>query len=223
VLAEAEYLDRFEAALRTARKLGDRLQQRRGGNGRASSELAGLLASRLYVLDSALAGLAREIPPDVFLRIRPIAGSDSTEAGAFTSTLSSMYVAWGERRGMRLRRLPTGDEHEHVLAVSGLGAGAILAAEAGVHVLEVVGDGEQHERTAERVAAAIEVAAWRPEAGFQDTPLAAHAEKALANAPVPTQVVRRYRSDPSPLVRDAVRRYRTGRLDRVLAGDFDVF
>jgi ATP-dependent Clp protease ATP-binding subunit ClpC len=35
--------------------------------------------------------------------------------------------------------------------------------------------------------------------------------------------VRRYRAGESPLVRDAVRGYRTGRLDRVLAGDFDLF
>jgi ATP-dependent Clp protease ATP-binding subunit ClpC len=28
---------------------------------------------------------------------------------------------------------------------------------------------------------------------------------------------------PAPLVRDSVRGYRTGRLDRVLAGDFDLF
>ena len=36
-------------------------------------------------------------------------------------------------------------------------------------------------------------------------------------------VVRRYRAEPTPLVRDAVRGYRTGRFDRVLAGDFDLF
>jgi ATP-dependent Clp protease ATP-binding subunit ClpC len=39
----------------------------------------------------------------------------------------------------------------------------------------------------------------------------------------PTNVVRRYRAEPTPLVRDAVRGYRTGRFDRVLAGDFDLF
>jgi len=36
-------------------------------------------------------------------------------------------------------------------------------------------------------------------------------------------VVRRYRPEPAPLVRDAIRGYRTGRLDRVLDGDFDLF
>jgi ATP-dependent Clp protease ATP-binding subunit ClpC len=35
--------------------------------------------------------------------------------------------------------------------------------------------------------------------------------------------VRRYRPGRSPLVRDTARGYRTGRLDRVLAGDFDLY
>jgi ATP-dependent Clp protease ATP-binding subunit ClpC len=34
--------------------------------------------------------------------------------------------------------------------------------------------------------------------------------------------VRRYRDEPSPLVRDFTGGWRTGRLDLVLAGDFDV-
>ena len=36
------------------------------------------------------------------------------------------------------------------------------------------------------------------------------------------EVVRRYRRDPSPLVRDSIRHWRSGRLDAVLAGSFDV-
>ena len=45
----------------------------------------------------------------------------------------------------------------------------------------------------------------------------------LDGAEFPGQVARRYQPGPSPLVRDAVRGYRTGRLERVLAGDFDLF
>ena len=35
-------------------------------------------------------------------------------------------------------------------------------------------------------------------------------------------IVRRYRERPTPFVRDAVRGWRTGRLDAVLAGGFDL-
>jgi hypothetical protein len=40
---------------------------------------------------------------------------------------------------------------------------------------------------------------------------------------VTAQIVRRYRQRPSPLVRDTIGGWRTGRIDRVLAGDFDLF
>ena len=36
-------------------------------------------------------------------------------------------------------------------------------------------------------------------------------------------VVRRYREKPSPLVRDGIRNWRTGLLERVLEGNFDLF
>ena len=38
----------------------------------------------------------------------------------------------------------------------------------------------------------------------------------------PATIVRRYRGSPSPLVRDSVRGWRTGWLERVFAGDFDL-
>jgi len=42
------------------------------------------------------------------------------------------------------------------------------------------------------------------------------------DSPVSAEIVRRYRLEPSPLVRDS-RGWRTGRAERVLAGDFDLF
>jgi ATP-dependent Clp protease ATP-binding subunit ClpC len=45
--------------------------------------------------------------------------------------------------------------------------------------------------------------------------------KALDAAPRPSTIVRRYRENP-PLVRDAGGKWRTGRLDLVLGGEFDL-
>ena len=56
-----------------------------------------------------------------------------------------------------------------------------------------------------------------------DAELARRIAAGLDDAAFPGQVTRRYQPGPSPLVRDAVRGYRTGRLDRVLAGGFDLF
>jgi len=219
VLADIEYLDRFEAALRTAGKLTERLQGRR--NGRGATDVVALLASRLYVLDRALDGLEEGAPHDVFLRIRPAADSDPDAAAEFGATLAEMYLAWGRRRGMRLERLEAVGPAAHVFAVTGLGAGRILALEAGLHVRERETDAARH--TVERAAVAVEIAAWPPSADPSPHALETRAAEAFADAALPTQVVRRYRVGPSPLVRDAVRGYRTGRLDRVFDGDFDLF
>ena len=47
-------------------------------------------------------------------------------------------------------------------------------------------------------------------------------DEAFARGPQPHAVVRRYRSEPSPLVRNMNGSWRTGKLDAVLRGDFDL-
>jgi ATP-dependent Clp protease ATP-binding subunit ClpC len=46
--------------------------------------------------------------------------------------------------------------------------------------------------------------------------------RAFSAAPSPSAVVRRYRPEPSPLVRSGDGSWRSGRLDVVLRGDFDL-
>ena len=46
--------------------------------------------------------------------------------------------------------------------------------------------------------------------------------KAFKAAPAISTVVRRYRRDPSPLVRSGDGNWRTGKLDAVMGGDFDL-
>ena len=51
---------------------------------------------------------------------------------------------------------------------------------------------------------------------------AQRADRGLRQRPAPSAVVRRYRGEPSPLVRSGDGSWRTGRLDAVLRGDFDL-
>jgi ATP-dependent Clp protease ATP-binding subunit ClpC len=220
VLAEAEYLDRLEAATQTASNLGDRLERQAQREGDAS-ELAVLLASRLYVLDCALAGVASGAPTDVFMRLRQT-GAPSADTRAFARQLEEMYRSWAERRGMRMRVLAA-DAGETLLAVSGLGAGTILAGEHGLHVLERLHELASGGRDVERIVVAVLLASWPPAPDVDELSLRKRAREAFARLATPTTIVRRYRPEPAPLVRDAGRGYRTGRLDRVLAGDFDLF
>jgi ATP-dependent Clp protease ATP-binding subunit ClpC len=218
VLADVEYLDRLEAAHGTAERLGARLRAQADRRGQVSAELVGLLARRLYVLDAALAGLADGAPRELYLRLRPLGAADGQSA-EFARTLTEMYGAWAAARGMHLELV---DGAADVAHVSGLGAGTILAPEAGLHVLEVVGpETPAGDRPVDRIAVAVELVprdaravGLGAEAGVDEL------FRAVAGQ---AEVVRRYRPGASPLVRDAVRGYRTGRLDRVLAGDFDLF
>ncbi len=224
LLEEAEYLDRLQAACRTAERLGGRLRRSVRADGRANAELVGLLAGRLYVLDRALAGIENDSPTEVFVHLRPsgTVGSEDRDAEAFASTLAQMYVRWADRCGMHVERLD-GAAGEHVLAISGLGCGEILRLESGLHVLELVDEDRDGNPVADRDQ--VQLAVVKRPAGGERNPAdtARDARTALSGAEVPSVIVRRYRPGKAPLVRDAVRSYRTGRLDQVLAGDFDLF
>ena len=203
VLGDVEYLDRLAAATATATRLAARLDPARGNHSR---ELVGMLARRLHVLGAALRGLADGDPRDARIAIRPGRQDDPDAAAAFVSELDSMYASWADARGMRVRRSPGADGIE--LAVAGLGAYTLLRPEAGVHVLELPGPGD--DRSFDRVSAIVNVTP--ADAGDSSAEVADTAEHS---------VVRRYRHAPSPLVRDASGA-RTGRIDRVLGGDFDL-
>jgi len=214
VLADAEQRDRIEAALGTARSLLARLVRARAGRGRPG-RLAHLLAQRLFLLDVALDALDAGEPPDAFVLLTPVDAPD-----AFLGELAGMYRSWGERRGMRVGELGAGPGDTGVLlAIGGLGAHRLLVPEAGLHVFEHPSRGRAYRRVAVRVTVAPQpVVPEPPDRGARRR----QALAATAAAPPVAAVTRRYRREPSALVRDGVRGWRTGRLDRVLGGDFDL-
>jgi ATP-dependent Clp protease ATP-binding subunit ClpC len=212
LLAEAEYLERMQVATNTAERLGARLQRSAKDDGRANARLVGLLAARLYVLDRSLAGLTTGAPTEVVVSLRPsgVARGDDGVGDEFAAVLTEMYIAWADRRGMSAELLDAEDGQRRI-AISGLGCGEILGLEAGLHVLEHVGESASGGQVVDRDQVQVVVVGSGP--GARD-----------AAEPTETAtVVRRYRPGKSPLVRDSVRGYRTGRLDLVLAGDFDLF
>jgi ATP-dependent Clp protease ATP-binding subunit ClpC len=80
---------------------------------------------------------------------------------------------------------------------------------------------EQAGDASRRLVARVVVAAG-PDMAPTQTGWRTDAAALLAAAPHVHSIVRRYRADPAPMVRDAVQGWRTGRLDTVLAGDFDL-
>jgi ATP-dependent Clp protease ATP-binding subunit ClpC len=216
-LGEVEYLDRLETALETAERLCERLRRREGDGGRRLHEI---VAGRLYVLDQALYGLAEGAPSELFLRIRRLGQREGAGTTSLVSLLAEMYAGWAALRGMRLERLEADDE-EQLLVVSGLGCGAILADEAGHHMLELAR--EQEGTRLARETAVVDIAPRAADPAHNADEVLAQARAAFHGMVSNPAVVRRYRLAPDPLVRDSVRGYRTGKVDRVLAGEFDLF
>jgi ATP-dependent Clp protease ATP-binding subunit ClpC len=103
-----------------------------------------------------------------------------------------------------------------------LQCGEILSLEAGLHVLELVDETRDGSPVVDRDQVQVSVARRAPSPERSSVETLRDARAALADVPR-SAIVRRYRPGRSSLVRDAIRGYRTGRLDRVLAGDFDLY
>ena len=229
VLGAVEYMDRIEAGLDTA---GSLLARLRGNRKRLPPGLVARLAEQLYLLDWACRGLAEGEPRDAFLLVTASRepGADRARSDEFARRLTRMYRRWAERRRMRFELVEEHDgaqgngaaaeEYRALAAVSGYAAYSILRHEAGIHVLET----PQDEKSFNRARATVRVVPQPDEPpGRGREGLREQAARAVAaDDSAPAVVVRRYREDPSPLVRDSVRGWRTGRLERVLDGDFDL-
>lgn len=236
VLGAIEYMDRVEAGLDTA---GSLLARLRGDRRRLPPDLVGRVAQQLYLLDSACRGLREGHPRDAFLLVTAARepGTDRARSEAFAQRLARMYRRWAERRRMRFELFENGDdsrsnnggtasagEYRALIAVSGYGAYTILLPESGTHVFETA----QEEKPFNRTRATVRVVGQPDEpAGHVANALRQQAERALSEESSSSTsnaaaVVRRYREEPSPLVRDTARGWRTGRLERVLEGDFDL-
>jgi ATP-dependent Clp protease ATP-binding subunit ClpC len=219
LLGTAEYMDRIEAGLRTAGSLLRRLTSSSNGRRRLPAEIVERLAEQLYLVQAASNGLDAGLPRDAFLQVEAVEGEG--KGNGFAARIGGMYKQWAEKRRMHMEvLLETPERYRLIAAVSGFGAYAILRPETGLHVLERPStDG----RPLSRMRVHVRVAG-QPDAERRDlVSLREAAERALAEPDADDhRIVRRYRELPSPLVRDAIRGWRSGRVDLVLGGDFDL-
>ena len=216
LLSRAETMDRLKEAARTAERLYGRYRAA-SRESRAARELAARLATQLHNLRQGLDDVAADAPVDVMLRVDAAmdAPGDGAAAADWCRQLTGMYREWATKRRMRLKELHDA-KGAPILHVTGFGAFRVLNAEAGLHVLE-----EPAGESGRRFAARVTVAAG-PEREPAPGNAPDSASRLLAAAPAASQIVRRYRAGPSPKVRDAVKGWRSGRLDAVLGGDFDL-
>ncbi|MEM6782276.1 MAG: AAA family ATPase [Bacteroidota bacterium] len=222
-LGRVEFMDRIEAGIDTADSLLDRLEDARAkGNATLPRSVMQRVAHQLFLLREALATLEEQAPRAAVVRIEAEA-----DDAAWAGEVAGMYQRWAAHRRMRLDVIAEPDSTDgppfrRTFAVSGFGAWRLLHAEAGLHVYETPKDGDKngYDRAVARVAV-VPCPEPLPAAPAERAVVCQEALDAGAEPGRP-EIVRRYRKAPSPLVRDAVRGWRSGRLDRVLDGHFDL-
>lgn len=217
-LARFALIDRVKAAAETAKALRSRLERYHRSPPRYSAELSGRLALQLHLIREGIRDAFENAPVELALAVEPVfdSGGDRQATLAWCDRLRTMYRSWAGKRRMQVTEAAGGgkDKDQPLLTFAGFGAYRILSPEAGLHVFE------RSEAAPGRVTARVRVAAVPlgdvPSSKERKLIVAALAQSLPANA-----VVRRYREEP-PLVRDAAGKWRTGRLDLVLGGEFDL-
>jgi ATP-dependent Clp protease ATP-binding subunit ClpC len=221
LLARIALMDRVSAAADTARSLAGRLVRGADRSGEVSRELVSRLALQLHLVRHGARDVQENAPVEVALLIEPALDSNAEDGAggrAWCGELCAMYRGWAQRRNMQFEELaPLQRDGHPILLVSGFGAHRVLAGEAGLHILER----PEGQGGPSRITARVCIAP-SPLGDHSAAQLRSALTDAFGKTPRPSTVVRRYRREPSPLVRNANGSRRTGKLDAVLAGDFDL-
>ena len=218
-LARLALMDRVKAAVSTADALRGRLAKGAERSGRSSRELVARLALQLHLIKEGVRDVHEHAPIEVVLQVEPALErtGDREPTRDWCARVLEMYRCWARNRHMQLSDVAGATPGNlPLLVISGFGAHRQLAREAGLHVLEG-DDGRGRSRATARVRLAV-----APLGDLPADKLRLALIDALRQGAPPHAVVRRYRSDPSPLVRNMNGSWRSGRLDAVLGGDFDL-
>ncbi len=217
-LARLALMDRVKSAAETADALRTRLARGSRRLRPYSAELSGRLALQLHLIKEGIKDAIDDAPIELALAVEPVfdGAGDRQATLTWCRKLTAMYRAWADKRRMQIGDVASRskDKETPILLISGFGAHRVLAPEAGLHVFE------PFEGSGNRVTARVRLAV----VPLGDMPAAKErrlAIEAIGEAPRPNNVVRRYREEP-PLVRDAAGKWRSGRLDLVLGGAFDL-
>ncbi len=218
-LSRIALMDRVRAAAGTAESLRTRLAKAPARAGKSSKELIGRLALQLHLTGQGIEDVFEGAPIEAALTVEPAldGGAESGDAPVWCGQLLDMYRAWAGARNMQISEVQGAVKQGPVLLISGFGAYRALARETGLHVLETPGDG----KAASRIPARVRIAP-APFGEHSPGKLRAALAAAFAQTAASNTVIRRYRDGISPSVRDLKAGWRSGRLDAVLRGDFDL-
>ncbi len=229
VLGEVEYRERVESGVAAASRLLPKIAPPGAGpKEHYPRKLISQAAGRLHLLELACRSLETRSPWEAFVLVQSKQGPGAESGGdAWVDRLGGMYRQWGRQRKMRVKVLEDiargpGRSRSLMLGVSGYAAYDILAPEAGLHIWEEP-DPRQPKAPLQHKALVRVAPMPEDQVAEKTEELLKVARKIMAEPLVGVPVmVRSYRELPDPLVKDRSRGWRTGRLERVLNGDFDL-
>lgn len=220
-LGRMELLDRIESAFERGKSLLERLATKKG----LSEDLTRRFAQQGYLIQRAIDDSLKGLPQEAILHLRMNADQKGTE---FLGKMQSMYSRWAIRRNMRitaLHGLPYERSTDQIVAiyhVSGFACHSLLKNEAGIHLWETDSSPVAKSTARSRIQIFVNVLEAPPlplnDKAAQKNEVQEQLQNLSQEAPV---IARRYTINP-PLVRDTHTNARTGKLDRVLEGNFDL-
>jgi ATP-dependent Clp protease ATP-binding subunit ClpC len=220
-LARLALMDRVTAAAGTVEALRGRLDRTVHHSGNYSRELISRLALQVFLVKEGVRDVFDDAPVEVALAVEPAletAGEESRATTAWCRQLLDMYRGWSSKRHMQMSEIDgSGHKDLPVLIISGFGAHRALSRECGLHVLELPDGAKGATRATARVLLMLTPLGDVPSAKMRSI-----VNQDFDKAPRLSVVIRRYRQEPAPLVRNADGSWRTGRFDAVLQGDFEV-
>jgi ATP-dependent Clp protease ATP-binding subunit ClpC len=219
ILSRFEVMDRVKAAAGTARGLATRLERSANASGRYSRDLIVRLASQLFLVNHGIEDAMTDAPVEVALAVQPVLeqARNAEVSTRWCERLLEMYRKWAARRGMQVTEVGSPESRLNLFVVSGFGAARLLGPEAGLHVLDYE-DSDDVGRTVARVTVKPTPFVL-PESMAEQWALLS---SLLGKGPAPAAIVRRYRVDSSPVIRDLKQGWRTGRTELVFEGHFDL-
>ena len=179
------------------------------------------LALQIHLVQEGIADVHGVAPIEIAVAVEPAlarAGLGGDDGTAWCAQVLDMYRAWAKSRHMQVSEVASPTQRLLPwLLVSGFGAHRVLSPEMGLHVFEQ-DDGGGTDRYTARVRVVPE-----PLGDLSQDRLKAQIRTRLDALPATLGIVSRYRETPSPLVRQmSGTPWRSGKLDAVLAGDFDL-
>jgi len=214
VLAEIELLDSFSNAFDSIGNLYNRLNDPEKERISYDARLVNKLAAKLYHLELAIQAYQNDTPQDALIQI-----SFEKSETLYGDKIKHMFEQWGKHRNMRLNQFNKNLEADETVlhfTATGFGAYSILSNETGYHVFEV-----DEPQSGKVVKHKVKVSVLPME-------LEDYRKKNLSSAfqrfkSIETyKNAKRYRLKKSPFVKDLIRNLQTGKIEKVLAGYFDV-